>query len=201
MKVSISIGGCWRTEIVVTEEMSDSEIMCLIEKVSAIPWYRQISTPAYDGNKIQSGLIEELLIEWSSYPFNNHPLHYITTVSQLHSWVASGADINIKDSYGRTPLMMIIKNNPLCDGKNFEELIKEMLLCGADVECVDRYERTALFYIINRSSKNSCKIIRLLIDAGCNPHARDNDGEIASCISMEDSGGNIFVDPKWLLSH
>ena len=96
-------------------------------------------------------------------------------VDAVRSWVASGADINVVDEYGNTPLMWA----SCC---HRAECVAEMLRLGADARRVDDiFGRTALHRVAVRGGDEGggAEVVRLLVAAGCDAAVRDNDGRTA----------------------
>jgi ankyrin repeat protein len=58
-------------------------------------------------------------------------------VEDVKHFIEMGMDVNLKDKYGRTPLMHAILNNDI-------ELVKLLLENGADVTISDPYGRSML---------------------------------------------------------
>jgi len=78
-------------------------------------------------------------------------------------------DVNVKDKYGSTPLILTVqKNNPT---------IVEMLLDkGANPNIQDYDGYTALYWAIE---KNNLEIVPMLFDKGANPNIQNNEGYTA----------------------
>ena len=95
-------------------------------------------------------------------------------VDAVRSWVASGADINVVDERGDTPLMEASRCHRA-------ECVAEMLRLGADARRVHNYGWTALHYVAWRGSDfgGGAEVVRLLVAAGCDAAVRDNDGRTA----------------------
>ena len=91
-------------------------------------------------------------------------------VDAVRSWVASGADINVA-ALGVTPLMW-------ASFIQHAECVAELLRLGADATRVDNAGRTALHLFSERGREESegMEVVRLLVAAGCDAAACDNDG-------------------------
>lgn len=76
------------------------------------------------------------------------------------------ADINAKDKYEKTALM-------LASERGFIEIVKLLLETGADVNAKDNIDHTAL---IDASDEGYIEIVKLLIDAGADVNAKTEDG-------------------------
>jgi ankyrin repeat protein len=86
-------------------------------------------------------------------------------------FIENGADINIKNKDGDTPLLTYIKIFP--DKKNTTKLLIKK---GADLNIVDQKKRTALHIA---SIKGFTEIVKLLIAAGANKDIKDEYDETA----------------------
>ena len=93
-------------------------------------------------------------------------------VDAVRSWVASGADINVVDEDGFTPLMLATLHS---------ECVAEMLRLGADARRVNNYGWTALHYVALQAYRrgDGVGVVRQLVAAGCDAAVRDNDGHTA----------------------
>ena len=95
-------------------------------------------------------------------------------VDAVRSWVASGADINVVDEYGMTPLMSASR-------KLYSECVAEMLRLGADARRVNNGGWTALHCVAAYADRggDGGGVVRQLVAAGCDAAVRDNDGRTA----------------------
>ena len=94
-------------------------------------------------------------------------------VDAVRSWVASGADINVVDEYGVTPLMWASQCHHV-------ECVAEMLRLGADARRVDNRGSTALHWVAGRGGDHrKGEVVRMLVAAGCDAAVRDHDGRTA----------------------
>ena len=96
------------------------------------------------------------------------------TVDAVRSWVASGADINVVDEHGATPLMMAARWGQT-------DCVAEMLRLGADSRRVDQDGWTALHSVACSGGLfgGGAEVVRLLVAAGCDAAVRDNNGRTA----------------------
>lgn len=79
--------------------------------------------------------------------------------------LAAGADVNMKNEQGRTPIFCIY---------NTPETLKMLLAAGADVNVKDKNGRTALF---NAAWWGTPKLLEILAAAGLDLDERDKNGE------------------------
>ena len=92
-------------------------------------------------------------------------LHFYNIPDEMARWlVEQGADINARNSYGRTPLYFQIAN----------ETVKLLLELGADIDAPDNSGCTPLH---NAAGFFRVDNVRLLIERGANVHAQDNSGQ------------------------
>ena len=106
-------------------------------------------------------------------------------VDAVRSWVASGADINMVDEYGTTPLMS-------ASLELHTECVAEMLRLGADARRVDNGGRTALHWIAgyaDRGGDAAGGVVRQLVAAGCDAAVRDNGGRTAVELALKRRDG------------
>lgn len=100
--------------------------------------------------------------------------------------MASGADINVVDERGGTPLMLASRNlRAVC--------VAEMLRLGADARRVDNNGMTALHCVAGRGGDGGggAEVVRLLVAAGCDAAVRDNDGDTAVELARP-RGGDVY---------
>lgn len=84
--------------------------------------------------------------------------------------IRSGADVNVKNEDGCTPLMMAITKG----NEHADKIIRLLLAFGADVNKKDNKGETALM-----KTNSSEKLIKLLISSGADINAKDNHGYTA----------------------
>lgn len=80
-----------------------------------------------------------------------------------------GADPNVKDAQGLTPLMISLFGN-------WDRFIRPLVKYGADLNAVDNHGRTAL---IIAAKLNNIGAVRELLRCGADPYLKDNDGRTA----------------------
>lgn len=84
----------------------------------------------------------------------------------------ANANVNAKDKYNRTPLLMIDENIE----ENTVEIVRLLIQKGADVNAQDKEKRTALMFACD---DDNLEIVKMLLEAGANPNLKDEDGETA----------------------
>ena len=88
--------------------------------------------------------------------------------------MASGADINVVNVCGSTPLM-------LASYWHHAECVAEMLRLGADARRVNNGGTTALHFVAvyGGDGGGGAEVVRLLVAAGCDAAVRNNNGRTA----------------------
>lgn len=95
---------------------------------------------------------------------DNTPLHYaVGNTELLQMLLEADADVNVKNSFGVTPLHEAAKSNT--------EAVKLLLLKNADVEAKDSKKRTPLH---QAALAGNVENLRLLLDAGADVKAKDS---------------------------
>jgi len=91
---------------------------------------------------------------------------------------AAGADANARTAAGETPLMYVL-------GSPAEQAcaVRSLLQAGATLEAADTAGQTPL---IRAACKGDAELIRLLLEVGADPAARDRAGHSAASITAED---------------
>src|SRR4029077_17988724 len=102
-------------------------------------------------------------------------------LSRLKSMTASGADVNLRDARGSTPLMAAGAGGRL-------EAMKLLLKAGADVNAKNGLDTTALIWGALDPAK-----VRLLVDAGANVNARSRLGRTPLMVAASRPGSGEAV--------
>jgi hypothetical protein len=177
-RISVNVGGLWRTDVVIEEEATWTDLEFEIEKATGILTDDQKLTPTGEWNKeceLEDG--DDVFCDWEIQD-ENHPLHNAAgdgNIKAIRSWIGSCVDVNMKYEWGETPLM--IAASELKD-----ESVAELLCLGADVKLCDKKNKTALHFVAradffyNNKTKTKA-IVKMLIKAGCDPMVRNNKNE------------------------
>ena len=88
----------------------------------------------------------------------------------------AGADVNRKDSYGRTALIIA------ADKHCYKDAIKELIRAGADLNIADIKGKTALHYALQYGSQD---VARYLIKKGADYNRADNSGVTPASLAAE----------------
>jgi ankyrin repeat protein len=83
--------------------------------------------------------------------------------------IDAGADVNVADKYGRTPLYWASRNG----FNGCAECVKYHIDAGADVNIADKDGETPLYWASHNGHTDS---VKRLIDAGANVNNADNNG-------------------------
>ncbi len=182
--ININVGGLWRTTIEITETTTWYQLAFLIQEATGLPTDIQLTTPSMGEDRGVTGLTDgdELMVEWRER-VGNHPLHYAArdeNVEAIRSWVASGADVNVINTYGSTPLMFAALNWRVAAAA-------ELMRLGAEASTVNEDGENALHFFAQRVDRwfvpSSCppveEMLEALVTAGLDPEARDNRGHTA----------------------
>jgi len=94
--------------------------------------------------------------------------------------VSAGADVNVKDKYGQTALILTAS---WPTGFDRLDIVKLLIEAGADVNIKNNYGYTALMR--ESSDYANMHIIRYLVKSGADIHAKANDNETALMIAAE----------------
>lgn len=90
--------------------------------------------------------------------------------------IERGADVNRKDSRGRTALIIA------ADEHCYKDAIKELVRAGADIDAADTNGRTALHYALRYGSQD---VARYLIKKGADYNRADNSGVTPASLAAE----------------
>lgn len=149
MIININVGGLWRVEVDVPELITWDRLQEVIYRETGVfKSYQRISSPSYPGGALGGNSVrfeegDEVFFEWQ-LPRGEHPLHGAARAGRIEAvrrWVTSGADVNVTDNEGETPLMCVVSSHS-CYGPR--EVAAELLRLGADVRMRNRWERSAL---------------------------------------------------------
>ncbi|MBP9721750.1 MAG: ankyrin repeat domain-containing protein [Gammaproteobacteria bacterium] len=118
---------------------------------------------------------KEVLIEWGM-PSGAHPLHSpYCRVDAIRRWAASGAEVDVRNEDGETPLMLAVSRLMVPE-------VTELLSLGAQANAMRHHDHreTALHYLAyslvitgdNWQEAPTREIARLLVCAGADPAKR-----------------------------
>jgi ankyrin repeat protein len=122
--------------------------------------------------------------------FGRTDLHYAPVdlpgkdqVKAIKRLIKSGADINLQDNNGCTPLHFAAQEHSV-------SVVKVLLEAGAKVDLVDQYGNSPLFTAVMHSGGKG-EIIELLREYGADPYKKNNYGN--SPVSTARKIGNYDV--------
>lgn len=85
-------------------------------------------------------------------------IHILIDPEFLPAVLTAGADINLRDTAGRTPLMLFAQQR---DG---EDMVLDLIAAGADLSLRDKDDQSVLYYA--QGSGQADTLVQALIDAG-----------------------------------
>lgn len=115
-------------------------------------------------------------------------------LEQVKECLAQGADVNAKNSYGKTPLMSA------CGYNNFETA-KLLIENGADVNAKTKDGYTALMYSTNVCYDDTTAITKLLISNGADVNAKNDWGDTALHKMFVQQNYKHIESAKLLIEH
>ncbi len=96
-------------------------------------------------------------------------------LSKAKDFISKGADVNIKNKDGKTPLHIAVENN-------YEDIVKLLLQKNADVNAKDNNGNTPLHIAVE---KGNYFVIKELLKAGADKNIKNNEGKTALDIAKE----------------
>lgn len=100
----------------------------------------------------------------------------------VESLLRAGGDVKISDSQGYTPLHHAAQRHSTA-------IVDALIAAGAEIDAKDSFGNTPLFRAVFES-RGRGEVLRALLDAGANQHARNNSGvsprELAASIANFD---------------
>ncbi len=172
--ISVNVGGLWRTSLELKEDATWLHLKKEIKDATGIWPFNQKMEPDGDFDKkceLEEG--DDVFCDWIS-PDGNHQLHnaaYYGNIKAIVSWLTSGADIDVLNKSGKTPLMCACQYLE-------EECVMKLLQLGANANATDKYGNTSLHYVASSQNlahnfdydfKKIERIIKKIIKGGCNP--------------------------------
>jgi len=168
----VNVGGLWRTSVELKEEATWYDLKTEIDKVTGIgEHWQKLEPDGKDDKKCELEEGDDVFCDWELC--KDHPLHcaaFFGNIEAIRSWLASGADVNVINDVGRTPLMFACSNLK-------EECMMELLRLGSNVHMIDNYGDNILHCVAYINLKNMERIAKTLIKAGCNPTTCNKNGE------------------------
>ena len=106
------------------------------------------------------------------------------------SGINAGANVNVCDRQGFTPLMIIVSNG----GKNTEEMIIALTDAGANVNATSINGQTPLMWAVQHHDKYAFGIVELLINLGADINKQADDGSKAIDFTRLNSMVELILD-------
>jgi ankyrin repeat protein len=111
-----------------------------------------------------------------------HLASYQLDLRLVRRLVNLGANVNAKDSWGRTPLHRVLEDRYNSDEDGFR-VAQLLVVQGADVNARDEDDQTPLHFA---SYFLELTLVRMLLDRGANVNAKDNRGRTSLYCALED---------------
>jgi ankyrin repeat protein len=140
-----------------------------------------------------NGFVDEdsdtiLNLACKSHHGNSGYNQYFLKGSLITEFLKYGADINISNRFGETPLMWTCAG----DFDRMENFQIQFLEAGAETTVKDNKGDTALHYAARNDSKSGAKSLALmLIEFGADPKAVNNEGKSALDIAAENENETL----------
>ena len=121
--------------------------------------------PEYTGILLEAGANPNAADKYGFTPLISAAMGHEKTCAQtVQALLASGADVNLPNADGWTPLMMAVRLNRL-------ETAKALLAAGADIHATDANGNSALLHAV---LWNHPSCVKLLLNAGADPNTENN---------------------------
>jgi ankyrin repeat protein len=151
--------------------------------------------PQEDGMTLLHGLIRNL----QSHTTQAESMEQLTDdVEKIQMVVTYGADVNLQDKRGRSPLHVAVEEEM---GPFSLQVVRMLIANGANVDIQDNRGRTPLLALVEEyvqqgphanNSEYRFQMIDLLMKAGANPLSTNQQGQRASQIAEEQSSKPLF---------
>jgi serine/threonine protein kinase len=148
------------------------EVMEMLENREFIPPSEEKSPKYYPRKKLRG------------FRPSIHSAAYIGDEINVRYYVNSGVDINIRDSYGMTPLHRAAETGQV-------RIVKLLIQLGADVEAVDNFHETPL-HVAAKTKNRKC--IKALIDGGAMINIRNKAGWTPCTTAKYHLAGHEIID-------
>ena len=119
-------------------------------------------------------LILNCNVVFASENFFNRDWWKTATVEDVEVEIANGADVNAKNHYGWTALMIAVVNN------QNPEIVKALIYAGADVNAKNKNGTVLMNAVLLNENP---EVIKALIDAGADVNAKNKEGNTALSIA------------------
>ncbi|HKQ53848.1 MAG TPA: ankyrin repeat domain-containing protein [Pyrinomonadaceae bacterium] len=111
------------------------------------------------------------------YPSGRTDLFYAVRngdLANIRDLLARGADVNVRDKGGMTPLALDIDEVP--DEATATAIAKTLIAAGADVNLKDKTDTTPLQLAVYQFEDRKGELVRVLLEAGADANAADDYG-------------------------